>query len=431
MSGFSAGFIKGLVVSALVAGAVSIAVPLDPADPGNKTQVELETPAGSGFNTGRDDSDPVLPRTDQTVASQNEISEPQLTDDSQTTPVADTNSAAQPGSQAGIEMPQVDPGDEEIALVTPSVDETRVTLPAALGVPMPEIDNPVADIPVNELPTISEPVTEIEEPVVEVPTETPVTEDVAVVEETETLIPPTPDEAAVEAQPEEQSALLRNMVAFENPAQRPLMSIILVDAGQDSLDRAALSTMTFPVTFAVDLADPSARQISEIYAKNGFEVAAMAPSGDAALEAAENPSDMVALVDSLLEGMPRAVGLVDEVSAGLQQSSELADQVIAAVQASGHGLVTYDIGLNATHKKARQAGVKSAIVFRIIDGDSENATVIKRYLDRAALEAGKDGHVIILGHTYPETVTALFSWALSPKSSSVVLAPLSASLLSR
>lgn len=416
MSGFSAGFIKGALVSALGAGLVSALVPLEPADPGNKTQVELSTPAGSGFNAGRDDSEPVLPKTDQTVVSgsvQQPGSEPTIDESGQSAPIADTSSGTQPAASVDISMPSVSAGDDDVALLQTTQDITPAIPPAALGVPMPKIDNPVADIPVNRLPVIEPVVTEITAP-----------QPTVVAEDTRPVLPN--DDRAVES-----SALLRNRVAFDNPGDKPIMSIILVDAGAESLDRSALVTITFPVTFAVGLDSDNGARIAANYAENGFEIMALAPSGVQKLEAGETAGDLQALLGSMLTTMPKAIGLVDETGAELQQTAKLADQVIETLLASGHGLVTYDIGLNATDQKARRAGVKSGVVFRVLDANGENASVIKRYLNRAALEAGKDGHVILLAHTYPNTITALFSWALSPKSSTVVLAPLSAALLAR
>ena len=57
--GFGAGFIKGMLVSAVAAAALSLALPLDPLDPKGKTQVDLNTPEGSGFNAERADTNPI------------------------------------------------------------------------------------------------------------------------------------------------------------------------------------------------------------------------------------------------------------------------------------------------------------------------------------------------------------------------------------
>lgn len=454
MAGFGAGFIKGVLVSVVGAGALSLVVPLDQTDPGNKAQVDLPTPETSGFNTGRSDTNPVLPDTDQTVTADPEPAGDGVSGEAIVeSPLTDTQPADRPEIMTGIEMPGVAVDGDDTALLTSTTDDITVTPPAALGVPMPEIDSPVVEIPVNRLPVIEQPTTDVQSP------EPAPSEDVATLTELEpesespgpsgieTDAPliatePSAPESSGEADTEnsetdpvesndEPGALMRNKVPFDNPDGKPLFSVILIDTGSSGIERDALLTFTFPVTFAVELGRADAGQASAAFAGGGFEVAALSPLGDAKLEAAESSDDLTGLLTGLLGTTKHAVGLVDEPSAGVQQSPELAAQVIETLKASGHGLVTYDVGLNATDQKARHEGVKAATVYRVLDSDHENATRIKRYLDRAALEAGKDGHVVVLGHTYPETVTALFSWAISAKSSTVAIAPLSAALLAR
>jgi polysaccharide deacetylase 2 family uncharacterized protein YibQ len=117
---------------------------------------------------------------------------------------------------------------------------------------------------------------------------------------------------------------------------------------------------------------------------------------------------------------------MDRAGEGFQKTGPLADQVIAYLSDSGHGLLTYEIGLNATNRKALRAGVPAATVFRPLDDDKERAIVIGRYLDRAAFRARNDGYVVMAGHSYPETVKALFAWAMEDEARSVVMAPVSA-----
>ena len=54
--------------------------------------------------------------------------------------------------------------------------------------------------------------------------------------------------------------------------------------------------------------------------------------------------------------------------------------------------------------------------------------LVQRYLDRAAFKAGQEGSVVMIGHTYDETVKGLFSWALEGKGEGIQLAPISAVL---
>jgi len=90
--------------------------------------------------------------------------------------------------------------------------------------------------------------------------------------------------------------------------------------------------------------------------------------------------------------------------------------------------VTFPRGLPVAEQSAARQGVPAATLFREIDSDRERATVITRYLDRAAFAAGQQGSVIVVGHTYADTVTALFSWVLGNRSEGVALAPVSAVL---
>ncbi len=415
--GFGAGFLKGTLIGLMGAAIVSVALPPPAVDPGGKTQVDLTTPSGSGFNTGRSDSDPVLPETDQSVAKES-VSKPDTSASKPAVPIAGTTPASQPQTQTGTALPNVQTGEPEVALVTPSEDPSPAGLPPALGVPMPAIENPVADIPTSRLPSIETPAAE------------PPAKPVIAGGTADAGQQPDPQ---VQTSVDEQngSALMRNKAVFENPEGRPLFAVVLIDAGAEGLDADILSTFTFPVSFAFDADAPESAARETALKTAGFEILALAPSGEQKLKSGATPADTDTALAALFARIPDAVALVDRPSGGLQQDTGLTDQVLTSLKLSGHGLLTYDQGLNAADQKAQRAGVRSGIVFRVLDREREKSETIKRYLDRAVLEAGKDGFVIVLGRSYPETVTALFSWAVSGKSAAVALAPLSAVLLAR
>ncbi|NHX27684.1 divergent polysaccharide deacetylase family protein, partial [Escherichia coli] len=94
----------------------------------------------------------------------------------------------------------------------------------------------------------------------------------------------------------------------------------------------------------------------------------------------------------------------------------------------GHGLISFDRGLNSARQIAEGADVPAGLIFRLLDANDESAPVIRRYLDRAAFKAGQDGQVIMLGHSRSETVKALFAWTLESKSPDIQMAPASAVL---
>ncbi len=415
-SGFGMGFFKGALFSLIGLSALSLVSPLTPPDPGRASQVDLTTPTGSGFNAERKDINPVLPVTDQSVAKES-LQQP-VAEAAPENPVTDTASAAQPENQSAVVLPDVKNGEDGANVATSQGDAAPVNTPPVLGLPMPQIDAPVREIPVNRLPVIDPPATEVEAP----QSGASITPDPAL-KVASSVISEVPQVA-----PLIKGALIRNKVAFDNPSGKPLMSIILLDAGAKGLDNEVLLTFSFPVTFALDPGRASVTADAKTFARKGFEVLALAPRGAQALVAGENDADIVAALSAIFAKLPQAVGMIDQTDAKLQKSPKLADQVIAAFEQSGHGLLTYDIGLNSTDQKAQRAGVFADTVFRVLDSNGESATVIKRYLNRAVLEAGKNGRVIVVGRTYPETVTALFSWALSAKSATITLAPISAVL---
>jgi len=444
--GFGAGFLKGAALALLGVGALSLAMPLPAVDPGKTSQVDLATPAGSGFNAARSDTNPILPSTDQTVVKE-DVTKPAQSSGDPGVPEADTATAAQPGAQSSVEMPTVAPGENSIALATPSSgDSAPATAPAALGVPMPEIDNPISQIPLSGTPQIeNQPTTEIAEPpkisetpppetgqqttaVIGAPTDNTDNTDNTGRSGPQKTVPVLRTESVPAVDP---APIRQNRVLFENPDKKPLLSVILIDAGDAGLDNEVLKTFSFPVTFAIDPDAADATVNAKILSAAGFEVLALAPAKVEAAGAATPPTEVAVALANAFARIPEAVGLVDRLDAKIQSDPKLADQVIANLQKTGHGLVTYDIGLNGTDQKARHAGLFSGTVYRVLDGERESGTVIKRYLDRAVLEAGKTGKVIVIGRTYPETVTALFSWAVSAKSATVALAPISVPLLSR
>lgn len=419
--GFGAGFLKGAIYSLVGLAVASVAIPLDPVDPGSKTQTDLSTPEGSGFNAGRTDTNPSLPETDQAVEPVDTAQQPDLELESPDAPIADTTPAEQPETAINPEGDLISPETEnDAALLLPDEEDAPPARIPALGVPMPEIENPVAEIPVNRLPSIETPTTDVEIPPAVSEDGVPAGESEAGQGGETTDLP----------RPEPGKALQNNRVAFQSEG-KPLLSIILLDAGDEGLDRDVLLTFTFPVTFAIDPMAEGATAAAMKTKASGFEVLALAPSGAAKLEKAADPKDLEAALQDMLSRTPGAVGLIDDPTAALQSDRELATQVIEALRKTGHGLLTYDLGLNTTDQLARREGVVSGKVYRVLDQDRESGVVIKRYLDRAVLEAGKDGHVIVVGRSYPETITALFSWAVSAKSATVTMAPVSAALLSR
>ncbi len=224
-------------------------------------------------------------------------------------------------------------------------------------------------------------------------------------------------------------ALQRNAVAFE-ATDKPLMSVILLDIGADGLAADTLIKLTIPASFALPVEGDQPRAKAQIFKSAGFEVLALSPrSVEMSLSGGLSQDQVSTTLDKIFSIMPEAIGLIDRPAADLQKDRKLAKAVIESFRISGHGLVTYNKGLNSVPREAGLANVAAGNVFRILDENGENPSIIERYLNRAALDARREGHVIVMGTTAPETVTAIVNWSLSSKARAVVFAPVSASLL--
>lgn len=219
--------------------------------------------------------------------------------------------------------------------------------------------------------------------------------------------------------------------AFSNDAGKPAFAVVLIDTGAADLDRAALASLPFPVSFVLDPLDPSAAAAAAAYRAGGQEVIMLA-SG---IPRGANPSDLEQTFQSNERVLPETVAVMDAGSGGgtggFQDDRQLAAQVVPLIKAQGRGLLTFDRGLNAADQVARREGVAAAVIFRELDAGDEDTPLIRRYLDRAAFKAAQEGRVVVLGTTRPETIAALMEWAVEGRASSVALAPLTAVMVTQ
>ena len=216
-------------------------------------------------------------------------------------------------------------------------------------------------------------------------------------------------------------------VPFENADAKPLMSIVLIDAGAD-LEGAAvglpsLRSFPAPITFAVDSSLPDAVARMNKYRREGFEVLAMIdfPNGATA-------GDAEVTLDAVLSQMTDVVGVLEGVGNGMQESREASDQATQILLSTGHGFVTQSNGLNTVAKLAEREGVPTSTVFRDFDSADQPPTVIRRFLEQAAFRAGQEGGVIMLGRLRSDTISALLLWSLQDRAIRVSMAPISAVL---
>jgi polysaccharide deacetylase 2 family uncharacterized protein YibQ len=222
-------------------------------------------------------------------------------------------------------------------------------------------------------------------------------------------------------------AITRFGIPFDNPENKPLMAIVLMDGGTDltggPVGLAALRSFPYPLTFAVDATLPDAATRMADYRAQGFEVMALMnlPQGATA-------SDAEVALAAALDRVPEAVAIMEGAATGLQDSREASEQIAQAVLETGHGLVLQSKGLNTVHKLATRSGVPAGLIFRDFDSAGQTPTVIRRFLDQAAFRAGQEGGVIMVGRVRPDTISALLLWGLQDRAERVSLAPVSAVL---
>lgn len=209
---------------------------------------------------------------------------------------------------------------------------------------------------------------------------------------------------------------------FDNPEDRPLMSIVLIDEA-GAVGAEALAEFPYPLSFAIDPEDPEAAAKMAARRAAGFEVLMLAD-----LPRAASPQDAETALEVWRGKLPEAVAILEGIETGVQGNRRLADQVAAVAASVGYGLVTQNSGLNTVQKLALRDGVPAGVVFRDFDGAGQNPRAIRRFLDQAAFRAGQEGAVIMLGRLRPDTISALLIWGLQDRAERVALAPVSASL---
>jgi polysaccharide deacetylase 2 family uncharacterized protein YibQ len=215
-------------------------------------------------------------------------------------------------------------------------------------------------------------------------------------------------------------AIMAYSADYSKAGTAPEMSVILVDIGELDPTSAQLSTLPFPVTFAVDALAPGATARAQMYRQAGLEVLALIGLPDGA-----TAQDVAVTINQARDLMPVSIGFLDVPSASFQANREIAAQVVASAGSSGHGVVSFSRGLNALMQEATRAQQPAALVFRDFDGRDQNAAAIKRFLDQAAFRAGIDEDIILVGRAKEETITALVEWSLGNRAASVELVPVS------
>ena len=218
--------------------------------------------------------------------------------------------------------------------------------------------------------------------------------------------------------------LQRFAAQVDSDPNLPKMSIVMIDDGTGPLGPDTLEGFPFPVTFAIDPAQPGATDRMAAYRALGYEVAALV-----ALPAAAQPTDVEQILGGAVAAVPEAVALIEAPGGGLQADRGVTEQAASFAADSGHGLVFLPNGLNTAQAIAQREAVPALSILRDFDGEGQDARTKRRFLDGAAFRARQDGAVVMLGRLTPDTLSALVLWGLQDRASSVSMVPVSTLLL--
>lgn len=209
-------------------------------------------------------------------------------------------------------------------------------------------------------------------------------------------------------------ALTRYAMPFSNPLQLPLLSVVLIDV-PGGMGPEGLANLPFTVSVAVDPERDDLALRVAAYRAQGHEVLLLG-------------RDVAGALGDRLAGVEGVVALLEPDAGGFGTSRIAAQDAALIAGRDGQGMVLWDRGLNGALREAEAQNVPAALIFRALDDAREDAPLIERYMDRAAFEAIKTGSVIMIGRTYPDTLTALMGWSDGARAEDVALAPVSAIL---
>lgn len=220
----------------------------------------------------------------------------------------------------------------------------------------------------------------------------------------------------------ETPALRRYAAPFENPQDRPVISVVLL--GAETGDSGAWADAGVPLSFALDPTRVDAASVAG-YRAAGHELVILATG----LPTQATAADISVALQSHMRNLPEAVAVMDVPAGGFETDERKAAQVVAVLAGKGLGLVAQPRNRNFAAEGAARQGVAAEGVFLSLDTEGASAEAISRQLDRARLKAAQDGPVIVLGRMSPETLAGLRGWLQEGLGRDVALAPVSAVLL--
>lgn len=204
----------------------------------------------------------------------------------------------------------------------------------------------------------------------------------------------------------------------------PLLAIVLEVVPDDGVPLESVAGLKLPISFVVPSDLPEAGKIAQSLRQSGHEVL-VRPSGPQSLDASLDTETTRKRLEAAFSRVPEVIGIIDQNSQAAREP-DLAETVLRGLAIRGHAAVVGGGRVrNVLSELAEQNGIRFLDIARVLD-ETRDAARIANGLDRAAFTARNKGNTLVLGHTYPETMQAVISWALSKNNKQVTLAPASA-----
>lgn len=227
-----------------------------------------------------------------------------------------------------------------------------------------------------------------------------------------------------------------NARAFDAPGGAPLISVVLMDAGNGSIPEDALALMTMPLTVSVR-PNGDARRLAELARAFGHEVLVELPMASGAgvqaglMTEVQSDQTLVAQTIRYMADLDVAVGITGPDGAPLMRDQARMTAILNALVE--HGFLWLDPRLGTgsrTEYAARETGVVWSAGDRLINTPATEEQIYQN-LESAAFQARRNGTVIVFLPTSPDALKALVRWGLERGGQEVWFAPVSAAVARR
>jgi len=209
-------------------------------------------------------------------------------------------------------------------------------------------------------------------------------------------------------------SLAQSATSGESASAR--LAIILDDLGSDRHAAEAVFALAYPLTISVLPHHPHSAEIAEEAHRRGYQVMLHLPMQSVGNETPESQelhtgmsaSDVAALVDQWLQGIPDVAGVNNHQGSQSTADTRLMDELMPVLRQ--HQLFYVDSRTTAAtvaYDEAQRLGVRSG--FRNVPflDDVAEVGAVRKQLQLALRGAREKGEAIAIGHPHPATLEAL------------------------